>query len=220
VLPSTVLDDPHFEKVLYDSGRLLANRAQAAVATGDPLFRRVTRETADWIRRDLEHSDGGYYSTLDADSEGHEGRFYVWTPDEVRPLLDEREYAVLSGRFGLDRAANFEQHWHLHAFEPLTKVAEAAGLIEAAAGRASTGARSCWPCPTGASGAGARREDPHELERSGDRRLRGGGARARSRGLPGLRSAGRGVPAPALLVRRPAARRPQGRSITLSRLPR
>jgi uncharacterized protein YyaL (SSP411 family) len=124
---------PHFEKMLYDNGQLLAVSAQAAVATGDALFRRVARETADWILRDLGHAEGGYYSTLDADSEGHEGRFYVWTPDEVRLLLDEREYAVLAGRFGLDRAANFEGHWHLHAFESLLKVADAAGLTEDAA---------------------------------------------------------------------------------------
>jgi uncharacterized protein YyaL (SSP411 family) len=133
---------PHFEKMLYDNGQLLAVSAQAAVATGDALFRRVARETADWIRRDLEHSEGGYYSTLDADSEGHEGRFYVWTQDEARQLLDEREYAVLSRRFGLDRAANFEERWHLHAFEPLPSVAEAVGLGEDEAEAALDSART------------------------------------------------------------------------------
>ena len=119
---------PHFEKMLYDNGQLLAACAQASVATGDPLFRRITAETADWIRRDMESPGGGYYATLDADSEGHEGKFYVWTPAEVRSLLDAREYAVLSRRFGLDREANFEGAWHLHAFEPLAAVAEQAGL--------------------------------------------------------------------------------------------
>jgi hypothetical protein len=133
---------PHFEKMLYDNGQLLAVSAQAAVATGEPLFRRVVAETADWIRRDLEHAAGGYYSTLDADSEGHEGRFYVWTPDEARRLLDEREYRVLARRFGLDRAANFEGQWHLHAFEPLEKVAEEAGLTAADAEAALDSARA------------------------------------------------------------------------------
>jgi uncharacterized protein YyaL (SSP411 family) len=133
---------PHFEKMLYDNGQLLAVSAQAAVATGDPVFRRVAAETADWIRRDLEHPAGGYYSTIDADSEGHEGRFYVWTPDEARRLLDEREYRVLARRFGLDRAANFEGHWHLHAFEPLEKVAEEAGLTAAEAEAALDSARA------------------------------------------------------------------------------
>jgi uncharacterized protein YyaL (SSP411 family) len=121
---------PHFEKMLYDNAQLLAVYAQAAVATGETLFRRVTAETADWIRRDLENPAGGYYSTLDADSEGHEGRFYVWTPEEARALLDEREYRVLARRFGLDRDANFEERWHLHAFEPLAQAAESAGLGE------------------------------------------------------------------------------------------
>jgi len=124
---------PHFEKMLYDNGQLLAVSAQAAVATGDALFRRVAQETADWILRDLAHPAGAFYSTLDADSEGHEGKFYVWMPDEVRALMDEREYRVLARRFGLDRAANFEGLWHLHAFEPIDKVAEEAGLtLEAA----------------------------------------------------------------------------------------
>jgi uncharacterized protein YyaL (SSP411 family) len=121
---------PHFEKMLYDNGQLLAVAAQAAVATGDPLFRRITAETADWIRRDMEAPSGGYYSTLDADSEGHEGKFYVWTPDEVRALLDSNEYEVLSRRFGLDREANFEGRWHLHAFKSIAQVAEEAGLSE------------------------------------------------------------------------------------------
>jgi len=124
---------PHFEKMLYDNGQLLAVCAQAAVATGEPLFGRVTAETAAWMRRDMEHAEGGFYATLDADSEGHEGKFYVWTPDEVRGLLDEREYAVFSRRFGLDREANFEGRWHLHAFEPLAGIAAQAGLGEAEA---------------------------------------------------------------------------------------
>jgi len=133
---------PHFEKMLYDNGQLLAVCAQAAVATGDPLFRRVARETADWLRRDMEHAAGGYYATLDADSEGHEGKFYAWTPGEVRSLLDEREYAVLARRFGLDRDPNFEGRWHLHAFEPMDKVAEAAGLSAAEAAVALDAARA------------------------------------------------------------------------------
>jgi uncharacterized protein YyaL (SSP411 family) len=133
---------PHFEKMLYDNGQLLAVSAQAAVATGDPLFRRVTAETADWIRRDMEHPQGGFYATLDADSEGHEGKFYVWTPDEVRALLDEREYAVLARRFGLDRDANFEGRWHLHAFAALAGIATEAGLDEGQAEAALDSARA------------------------------------------------------------------------------
>jgi uncharacterized protein YyaL (SSP411 family) len=133
---------PHFEKMLYDNGQLLTVAAQSAVATGEPLFRRVAGETADWMRRDMEHKAGGFYSTLDADSEGHEGRFYVWTPDEARSLLDPVEYLVLSRRFGLDRAANFEGSWHLHAFESLAQVAGEAQLDEARAAAVLDSARA------------------------------------------------------------------------------
>jgi uncharacterized protein YyaL (SSP411 family) len=121
---------PHFEKMLYDNAQLLAVAAQAAVATGDPLFRRIAGETADWMRRDLGHPAGAFYSTLDADSEGHEGRFYVWDRDEVRGLLTPQQYDVFSRRFGLDRPPNFEGRWHLHGFVPLAELAAQTGLSE------------------------------------------------------------------------------------------
>jgi uncharacterized protein YyaL (SSP411 family) len=114
---------PHFEKMLYDNGQMLAVIAQAAVATGEPLFRRVTEETADWMLRDLRDPRGGFYATLDADSEGHEGKFYVWTPDAVRALLDADQYEVFARRFGLDREANFEGAWHLHVYKPVADIA-------------------------------------------------------------------------------------------------
>jgi uncharacterized protein YyaL (SSP411 family) len=115
---------PHFEKMLYDNAQLLAVVAQAAVATGDPLFVRAAGETADWMRRDLEHQDGAFYSTLDADSEGHEGRFYVWDADAVRARLDDAEYEVFAPRFGLDREPNFEGQWHLRVFASTAEIAE------------------------------------------------------------------------------------------------
>jgi uncharacterized protein YyaL (SSP411 family) len=67
--------------------------------------------------REMQSPEGGYYSTLDADSEGHEGKFYVWTPDQVRALLTEDEFAAFAPRFGLDRPPNFEgKEWNLHVF--------------------------------------------------------------------------------------------------------
>ncbi|MBP6106474.1 MAG: thioredoxin domain-containing protein [Steroidobacteraceae bacterium] len=122
---------PHFEKMLYDNAQLLGAYAQAAVATGEPLFRRVTAETAEWLLRDLRSPEGGFYSTLDADSEGHEGRFYVWTPDEVRGLLDVEQYEPFARRFGLDRDANFEGQWHLHTFKSIADIATDLRLDEA-----------------------------------------------------------------------------------------
>jgi uncharacterized protein YyaL (SSP411 family) len=124
---------PHFEKMLYDNGQLLAVAAQAAAATGEPLFRRVTEETADWMLRDLRDAQGGFYSTLDADSEGHEGKFYVWSPDEARSLLEPDAYEVFARRFGLDREPNFEGRWHLHVFKSVAEVAAELSLDEATA---------------------------------------------------------------------------------------
>jgi hypothetical protein len=114
---------PHFEKMLYDNGQLLRLYANAAVATGDELFRRVATQTAEWIVRDMQAPGGGYWSTLDADSEGHEGKFYVWDATEVRALLPEPVYAAFARRFGLDDAPNFEGKWHLHAYRSEEEIA-------------------------------------------------------------------------------------------------
>jgi uncharacterized protein len=114
---------PHFEKMLYDNGSLLCDYARAALATGDPLYARIARETAQWMLRDMRSAEGSFYSSLDADSEHHEGRFYVWSPLEVQSLLTEPEYAIFSRRFGLNRPANFEGAWHLHAFESIDNIA-------------------------------------------------------------------------------------------------
>ena len=118
---------PHFEKMLYDNGPLLASFSQAALATGETLYARVAGETADWMLRDMRSPDGGFFSALDADSEGHEGKFYVWDKDEVRALTTGREFEALSLRFGLNRAPNFEGRWHLHACAPLA--AEESGVL-------------------------------------------------------------------------------------------
>ncbi len=121
---------PHFEKMLYDNGPLLQLYAHAALATGDPLFRRIAGETADWLLRDMQSPQGGYWSALDADSEGHEGRFYVWDEAHVRTQLSAEQHAVFAKRFGLDRAANFEGRWHLHAYRSVEEIANELSLTE------------------------------------------------------------------------------------------
>ncbi|MDB6086043.1 MAG: thioredoxin, partial [Gammaproteobacteria bacterium] len=110
---------PHFEKMLYDNGQLLHAYASASLATGDALFARIAGETADWIMRDMRSPEGGFYSSLDADSEGHEGSFYVWSRAEAEALLTPGEYSLFARRFGLNGEANFEGRWHLHAHESL-----------------------------------------------------------------------------------------------------
>jgi uncharacterized protein YyaL (SSP411 family) len=114
---------PHFEKMLYDNGPLLVLYADAWAATGDALFKRVTEETAEWVLREMQSPEGGYYSTLDADSEGEEGKFYVWRLAEVQQLLSEQEYAVTARHYGLDSTPNFEGAWHLHVFRSLDDIA-------------------------------------------------------------------------------------------------
>lgn len=103
---------PHFEKMLYDNGPLLATYAQAALATGESSFAETATATAEWLLADMRASNGGFFSSRDADSEGVEGLFYLWTPATVRELLGDN-YDIFARRFGLDKAANFEEQWHL-----------------------------------------------------------------------------------------------------------
>jgi hypothetical protein len=114
---------PHFEKMLYDNGPLLALYAEAALATGEPLFRRIALETADWLLSDMRSPDGAFYASRDADSEGREGEYYVWTPGEARDLLPDAQYTPLSRHLGLQEDANFEGRWHLSVREPLEEIA-------------------------------------------------------------------------------------------------
>ena len=109
---------PHFEKMLYDNGPLLSLYAEAAIATGDTAFSDAANATADWMLADMQAQNGGFYSTRDADSEGEEGLYYLWTPAKVKELLGD-DYAVFASRFGLDQAANFEGQWHLTVREPI-----------------------------------------------------------------------------------------------------
>jgi len=126
-------DIPHFEKMLYDNAALLPLYADAWLVTQSQLFRKVVKDTAAWIIRDMQspgkENEGGYYSSLDADSEHEEGKFYVWAPREARALLSADEYAVLAPHYGLDGAPNFEEeHWNLRVAKPLDAVARQLGI--------------------------------------------------------------------------------------------
>ena len=121
---------PHFEKMLYDNGPLLVLYSEAWLVTRDPLFRRIAAETAAWVMREMQSPQGGYYATLDADSEGHEGKFYAWSCEEVRTLLSDEEYRVVARRFGLDQPANFEGAWHLHVHADVSTLMAEFSLTE------------------------------------------------------------------------------------------
>src|ERR1700687_4634608 len=117
---------PHFEKMLYDNAWLLRLYADAWIITRDPLFERVVKETIDWVMREMQSVEGGYYSSLDADSEGEEGKYYVWDLEEIRSLLTPEEFEIASACFGLDRPPNFEaRYWHLVLARPVSEVARA-----------------------------------------------------------------------------------------------
>jgi len=105
---------PHFEKMLYDNAQLLGLYVDAWRATGESLFRRIAVETAEWVMREMQSPDGGYYSALDADSEGREGKFYVWSAEEIRQLLSAEEWDIVERRYGLQGTPNFEGRWHLN----------------------------------------------------------------------------------------------------------
>ena len=119
---------PHFEKMLYDNGLLLALYTDAWQATGDAFYARIARETGAWLRLEMQSPEGGYYSSLDADSQGEEGRYYIWSPGEIRALLPEEEYAVVEARYGLAEKANFEGKWHLHVHASFSELARMLSL--------------------------------------------------------------------------------------------
>jgi hypothetical protein len=125
---------PHFEKMLYDNGPLLRIYADAWLITGNPLFKKITEETAKWVLREMqssEDSEGGYYSTLDADSENEEGKFYVWDRDQLINILFPEEYAVVAPYYGILRSPNFEsKYWNLEIIQRLADVAKAVGISE------------------------------------------------------------------------------------------
>jgi uncharacterized protein YyaL (SSP411 family) len=105
---------PHFEKMLYDNALLARAYLDAWQLTRDPALRRVAEETLAFVQRELTSPDGGFYSSLDADSDGEEGRFYVWTPRELEAALGVDEARALSRALDVTDAGNFEGRSILH----------------------------------------------------------------------------------------------------------
>ncbi len=125
---------PHFEKMLYDNAALLAVYSDAWRATGDATFGRAARGIVAWALRDMRATEGAFCSSLDADSEHEEGKFYVWMAAAVEALLAPDEWAVAQPHWGLDRPPNFEHRaWHLRVTMPLAEVAGRLGITVVAA---------------------------------------------------------------------------------------
>jgi uncharacterized protein YyaL (SSP411 family) len=138
---------PHFEKMLYDNAALLGSYSEAYAAYGTPLFAAAASATADWVLRDMQAESGAFFATLDADSEGHEGKFYVWTPEQFDAVLDPPESAAAKRFFGLDKAPNFESKtWHLQAGIEASHDPADAGLLESARTKLlAARERRAWP---------------------------------------------------------------------------
>jgi uncharacterized protein YyaL (SSP411 family) len=114
---------PHFEKMLYDNALLSRLYLHLYQVTHDDFARRIAEETLDYVLREMTHESGGFYSTQDADSEGHEGKFFVWTADEISEALGESDAAMFSAYYNVSKVGNFEGSNILHVSRPPAEVA-------------------------------------------------------------------------------------------------
>jgi uncharacterized protein YyaL (SSP411 family) len=121
---------PHFEKMLYDNAQLARVYLHAWQHTGNPLYRRIAEETLDYVCLEMRHGDGGFYSSLDADSEGVEGKFYVWSADEIRDVLGE-DAPLFMQMYDVSDGGNWEGHNILRLSIRASDIAERSGLDQA-----------------------------------------------------------------------------------------
>lgn len=119
---------PHFEKMLYDNAQLITLYSQAYSLTSKEDYRFAVEHAANWVLREMQTPEGGYCSSLDADTDKVEGKTYVWTPEEVRETLDETEYRLVEHKYGLQQPANFEGRWHLHSTISNSQLASQLGI--------------------------------------------------------------------------------------------
>ncbi len=116
---------PHFEKMLYDNGQLLGVYADALAMGGPAEYAEIIAETVDWLDREMTHVSRGLYASQDADSEGEEGKYYVWTPDQVREVLGRADAIQFEAAYGVTRKGNFE-----HGSTVLSRITDRGGEFE------------------------------------------------------------------------------------------
>ena len=119
---------PHFEKMLYDNALLARVYLHTYLINGRALYRRVVEETLDYVLREMTDSSGGFYSAQDADSEGVEGKFFVWSPDEINSVMGDADGEVFAGYYGVTGAGNFEGKNILNIRQDPEEFAETKGL--------------------------------------------------------------------------------------------
>lgn len=121
-------DIPHFEKMLYDNAILANTYLSAWKYLKKESYFTACQEILGYVLAEMTHSEGGFYSAEDADSEGHEGMFYTWTPQEVREVLSKEEAEIFSHYYGVSSESNFEGRSVLHIARPLEEFAEVHNL--------------------------------------------------------------------------------------------
>jgi uncharacterized protein len=119
---------PHFEKMLYDNAQLLRAYLHLWQLTDRTKFRQVIEETVDYVLREMTSPEGGFYSTQDADSEGEEGKFFVWSPEEIEAVLGAEDTKIFNRIYGVTPRGNFEGKTILNIARPLDKSAESLGV--------------------------------------------------------------------------------------------
>jgi uncharacterized protein len=119
---------PHFEKMLYDNALLSRVYLHAYLVTNDPLYGRIVEETLDYVIREMTSPEGGFYSTQDADSEGEEGKFFLWTPEEIKQLLDPHDAQLFMAYYDVTPRGNFEGKNILYVARDIEQVADEAEL--------------------------------------------------------------------------------------------
>ena len=118
---------PHFEKMLYDNALLSRLYLHVYQQTKDDFYRRIAEETLDYVAREMRDGDGGFYSSQDADSEGHEGKFFVWRPDEIESILGSEDATLIESYFDVSVGGNFEGTSILHIDASVEDAAKKAG---------------------------------------------------------------------------------------------
>jgi uncharacterized protein YyaL (SSP411 family) len=134
---------PHFEKMLYDNALLARAYLHGWQLLGHERYRRVCEETLDWMLREMRGPEGGFFSALDADSEGEEGKFYVWTPEEIREVLGEKAGPLIA-RYGVTERGNFEGKNILHLAQG-PEAPEPEGLGEMREALLEARSQRVWP---------------------------------------------------------------------------
>ena len=136
---------PHFEKMLYDNALLARLYLHAWLATGRSLYRRITEETLDYVLRDMTGKHGGFFSATDADSEGEEGKFFIWSPDEIVAVLGAEDAALFNGFFGVTQRGNFEGKNILNITVRAAEFADRQGIpLERLVNVIQRGKRALW----------------------------------------------------------------------------